>query len=236
MKKISMITGAMVFCLLIVSGCSNGGSTSTPSPDTLSPTVATDAKAVALSPDSLQLTWGAASDNIGVTKYEIYVGGVLLTSVETTTFLYKGLTPGTEYCCTVIAVDAAGNESAASDPPACATTPAVNDITLPTVTSTTPTDNAGNVAVDAVITVVFSEPMSEPTVTALSNFSCIASGGGAISDSVSYDFNTNTATFTPSLALVSSTIYTCRVSKNVTDTSGHGMSVDYVWSFRTVGP
>jgi Big-like domain-containing protein/fibronectin type III domain protein len=236
MKKIRMITGAMVCCLLIVSGCSNGGSTSTPPPDTLSPTVAANVKATAVSPDSILLSWEAASDNVGVTKYEIYVGGVLLTSVETTTYLYKGLAPGTEYCCTVRAIDAADNESAASDPPACATTPTVNDITLPTVTSTSPTDNAGNVTVDAVITVVFSEPMSGPTITAPSNFSCIASGGGAISDSVSYDINTNTATFTPSIALISSTIYTCRVSKSVTDTSGHGMSVDYFWSFRTAGP
>jgi len=36
--------------------------------------------------------------------------------------LYAGLAPSTEYCCTVKAIDAAGNESAPSAPPACATT------------------------------------------------------------------------------------------------------------------
>jgi methionine-rich copper-binding protein CopC len=124
---VSWATAGMFIVLL--SGC---GGSNTPT-DTTAPTIPTDVKAVVLSLNEIMLTWGTANDDVGVAQYEIYVGGYSLVSMAstTTTFLYTGLTPSTEYCCTVRAIDAAGNESALSDPPACAVTASVVDTTPP---------------------------------------------------------------------------------------------------------
>src|SRR5512143_901886 len=124
-----MATG---MCIL-ASACSRGG-TDTP-PDTASPSVPSNVQAVTLSPNVIVLTWNPSSDDAGVTQYEVYVGGVPIVSLPSTTtmFLYSDLTPSTEYCCTVRAIDAAGNESALSDPPACATTTPTADTTAPAV-------------------------------------------------------------------------------------------------------
>src|SRR5512143_1880884 len=139
-----MATGMCV----LASACSRGG-TDTP-PDTASPTVPSNVQAVTLSPNVIVLTWNPSSDDAGVTQYEVYVGGVPIVSLPSTTtmFLYSNLTPSTMYYCTVRALDAAGNESALSDPPACATTPPVADASAPTVSSTVPVNGALNVPVD----------------------------------------------------------------------------------------
>ncbi len=62
---------------------------------------------------SLTLTWSGATDNVGVTGYNVYQGTTLLTNTPVTGTSYNvtGLTAGTEYTFTVQAVDAAGNES-----------------------------------------------------------------------------------------------------------------------------
>ncbi|MGA5702559.1 fibronectin type III domain-containing protein [Peterkaempfera bronchialis] len=61
------------------------------------------------------LTWGRSTDNLGVTSYEIYQGGVKIHSVpgSQTTTLLTGLRPGTAYAFTVRARDAADNVSPA---------------------------------------------------------------------------------------------------------------------------
>jgi chitodextrinase len=60
------------------------------------------------------LTWAASTDNVGVTGYEVYRGGALITTVTSTTFTDAGLTPGTTYSYTIKAKDAAGNGSVSS--------------------------------------------------------------------------------------------------------------------------
>ncbi|WP_334078186.1 lytic polysaccharide monooxygenase [Paenibacillus sanfengchensis] len=66
---------------------------------------------------SIALMWNASSDNVGVTGYRIYRGGTLVQTVSGTTTSYSvtGLSANTSYSFTVKAVDAAGNESAASN-------------------------------------------------------------------------------------------------------------------------
>ena len=62
------------------------------------------------------LSWTASTDNVGVASYEIFQG---ITSCGTTTsnsINISGLTATTDYSMTVIAKDAAGNASPASDP------------------------------------------------------------------------------------------------------------------------
>ncbi len=60
-----------------------------------------------------QLSWNAATDEVGVTGYRIYRNGILRTTVTSLGHTEGGLTNGTEYAFGVAAIDAAGNESSA---------------------------------------------------------------------------------------------------------------------------
>lgn len=70
------------------------------------------------------LTWTASSDNVAVTGYEVYRGGVLVTTVATNTFTHTGLTPLSSNVYTIKARDLAGNTSAASPSTTVTTHPA----------------------------------------------------------------------------------------------------------------
>jgi cellulose 1,4-beta-cellobiosidase len=65
--------------------------------------------------NSASLTWTASTDNVGVTGYKVYRGGVLVGSPVGTSFAESGLTNGVAYLYTVKATDAAGNLSGASN-------------------------------------------------------------------------------------------------------------------------
>ena len=82
--------------------------------DTTPPTAPASPAAVALTSASILITWNAATDNVGVTGYDIYRNGTLLASPATTSFTDTGLAASTAYNYTVKAKDAAGNVSAAS--------------------------------------------------------------------------------------------------------------------------
>ncbi|MEN9324088.1 MAG: hypothetical protein RL699_1868 [Bacteroidota bacterium] len=60
---------------------------------------------------STNLSWTAATDNVGVTGYEVYQGATLKATVTTLTYAVTGLTAGTAYSFSVKAKDAAGNTS-----------------------------------------------------------------------------------------------------------------------------
>lgn len=79
--------------------------------DSEAPTVPTDLAADE-GDSEVVLTWTASTDNIAVTGYRVYRGGVLVASPTATTYTDATVTNGVEYSYTVSAVDAAGNESA----------------------------------------------------------------------------------------------------------------------------
>lgn len=64
---------------------------------------------------STNLSWTAATDNTGVTGYNVYQNGVLKTTTTTTSLAVTGLAATTTYNFYVTAKDAAGNVSAASN-------------------------------------------------------------------------------------------------------------------------
>ena len=85
-------------------------------PDTQKPTAPGNLRATDATENSIALAWNEASDNVGVTEYEVFQGSTSLGTVSGTTKLVTGLDADTEYTFTVVARDAAGNTSAASAP------------------------------------------------------------------------------------------------------------------------
>ena len=67
--------------------------------------------------DTVDLSWDASTDNIGVTEYLVFRNGVVIANVDgaETTFLVTGLAAGSHWF-QVRAVDAAGNESFKTPP------------------------------------------------------------------------------------------------------------------------
>ena len=61
---------------------------------------------------SIPLTWGASTDDVGVTGYRIDKAGTQVGTATQTGYTVTGLTCGTAYALTVRAYDAAGNLSA----------------------------------------------------------------------------------------------------------------------------
>lgn len=82
--------------------------------DTEAPSIPTNVMVSNETSNSISVSWTASTDNIVVAQYEVYVNGMLETSVNTTTTTITGLTPSTTYTFTVLAKDAAGNSSAQS--------------------------------------------------------------------------------------------------------------------------
>lgn len=101
-----------------------------PSGDTQAPTVPTNLSAATVTSSQINLSWTASTDNVGVTGYKIYRGGIQIGTSAANSYSNTGLSPSTTYIFTVSAYDASNNNSAQSSP-VTATTPAV---TLPDIT------------------------------------------------------------------------------------------------------
>ncbi|GAA1018597.1 hypothetical protein Aple_065510 [Acrocarpospora pleiomorpha] len=82
--------------------------------DTTAPSVPGNLRSTGTTSSSVSLAWNAATDNVGVTGYEVYRGGTQVATVTGTSHTDTGLTASTSYTYTVRARDAAGNRSAAS--------------------------------------------------------------------------------------------------------------------------
>lgn len=98
------------------SGGGSGDSQAPSAPGNLTSTGHTDS--------TVDLSWTASTDNIGVAGYEIYQGTQRVATTNTTTATITNLSPETTFTFTVKAKDAAGNVSASS-----------NDVTVTTESS-----------------------------------------------------------------------------------------------------
>ncbi|MDP4097243.1 lytic polysaccharide monooxygenase [Paenibacillus sp. P96] len=85
--------------------------------DTQAPTAPSNLRSTAATSSSIVLAWNASTDNVGVTGYTIYRDTTPVGSVAgtLTSYTVTGLSADTQYTFTVKAVDAADNESAASN-------------------------------------------------------------------------------------------------------------------------
>lgn len=82
--------------------------------DNTAPTTPTNLTSPSKTATTVNLTWTASTDNVGVTGYDIYNGTALEGSSTSTSYTVTGLAANTAYNFTVKAKDAAGNVSAAS--------------------------------------------------------------------------------------------------------------------------
>jgi chitodextrinase len=135
-----------------VSAPSNEASATTLAPggsDTQAPSAPGSLSATATSSTSAALSWSAATDNVGVLGYRIFRNGAEVGTSSTTGFNDIGLSPSTVYSYTVIAFDAAGNNSSTS-PSAIVTTPAGSqpDSQAPTAPGTLNAVATGSSSVD----------------------------------------------------------------------------------------
>ena len=102
-------------------------------------------------------------------------------------------------------------------------------ITAPTVISTDPPSNAIDVPLNKVITATFSMPMDPLTINS-STFT-LKKAGVPVAGTVTY--SVTTASFTPAVNLLSSSVYTATITTGAKNLAGVPLANDYVWSFTT---
>lgn len=102
---------------------SNTVTITTLAPDLIAPTPPTLSASLTTT-TTTTLSWSGATDNVGVTSYDVYRGATFVINTSATTYLVTGLTALTSYTFTVIAKDASSNSSIPSN--------AVTITTLPT--------------------------------------------------------------------------------------------------------
>jgi glucose/arabinose dehydrogenase len=85
--------------------------------DSQAPQPATSLRSTGHTATSVSLAWNAATDNVGVTGYDVYQHGQHMKTVDGSTLAttVDGLASNTEYDWTVLAKDAAGNVAQASN-------------------------------------------------------------------------------------------------------------------------
>jgi chitodextrinase len=98
-----------------VSPDSNEVSVIAASADTTAPSAPAGLAATGVTATSTTLSWGASTDNVGVTGYEVLRNGATVSTVTGTSSTVTGLSPSTAYTFQVKARDAAGNLSAGSN-------------------------------------------------------------------------------------------------------------------------
>ncbi len=84
------------------------------STDTTAPSAPTNLTATAISAGQINLSWTAATDNVGVASYLVFRNGSPVGYTNTTAFSDTGLTATTTYTYTLQALDTSGNNSAYS--------------------------------------------------------------------------------------------------------------------------
>jgi hypothetical protein len=128
---------------------SNTATASTQGNDTIPPTVPTNLTATGSSTTTIDLNWTASTDNFGVAGYKVFRDGgpTEIATVTTTSFSDTGLAVNSTHSYTVVAFDAANNQSGNSNS-ASATTQlagALVSLSLNPTTVTAPAPSTGTV-------------------------------------------------------------------------------------------
>jgi len=98
----------------------------------------------------------------------------------------------------------------------------------PLVVSVAPPNGSASVCSNAVVTAAFSEAMNVATI----NTATFTVTPG-VTGTVTHDASNTIFTFTPSSALVRSTVYTATITTGAQDLFGNALASAFVWSFTT---
>ena len=152
-----------------------------PVADILAPTAPTNLAVTGTTSSTVSLSWSAATDNVAVTSYDIFMDGVFKTSVSSSnlTATITGLSASTAYSFYVVAKDAAVNSSPASTTVNGTTTIVIPDTEIPTAPTnlavtgsssstvslswTASTDNIGVTSYDIYVNSTFKTTVSGTT-------------------------------------------------------------------------
>ncbi|KYC37737.1 hypothetical protein WA1_04255 [Scytonema hofmannii PCC 7110] len=111
------------------------------------------------------------------------------------------------------------------------------DTVPPTVTSTTPSNNATNVAIGTSVTATFNEAISPATINT-NTFELRNPANTVVPATVTYNETNRTATLIPTSPLAGNTTYTATLKGGTTeprikDLAGNALAANYTWSFTT---
>jgi hypothetical protein len=139
------------------------GNQSPPSSDHTPPAAPGQPTVTPLLPSLADVSWPAATDDTGVTTYELLQDGRRVAVTDQTHYRVSGLTPGGTYHFTVVARDAALNTSDPS-PAAAVTMPADHDLALnaPVTASSYSEPNTPQLAVDGDLTTRWAQGLGLP--------------------------------------------------------------------------
>jgi len=112
------------------------------------------------------------------------------------------------------------------------TTGSTSDTTAPKIVSTDPSDDATNVSTNKKISVTFDDVMDVATLKAKTIFLSQANGT-VVPASISYA--SKVAVLDPTNALAPNAVYTMKVTRGVTDSSGNALELSKTWTFTTAG-
>jgi hypothetical protein len=105
----------------------------------------------------------------------------------------------------------------------------------PTVISTIPANGATNVPANQAVSATFSMPMNPATINS-TTFMLTGPGTTPVAGLVAYAAIGNTLTFTPTVNLLTNTLYTATITTGAQNLAGTGLASNYVWTFTTVPP
>nr|WP_206305610.1 discoidin domain-containing protein [Actinacidiphila soli] len=139
------------------------GTPAAPNTDTQAPAAPGKPTVTPLLPGVADVSWPAATDNVGVTSYDVYQDGTRIANTDKTTTRVTGLKAQTAYSFTVVALDAALNKSDPS-PAATYTVPADNDLALnkPVTVSSYSDPNTPGLAVDGDLSTRWAQGLGLP--------------------------------------------------------------------------
>jgi hypothetical protein len=106
------------------------------------------------------------------------------------------------------------------------------DTTAPLVNATNPANGASSVGTNQSVVATFDKGMDSSTLTA-ATFTLMGPGVTPVSGTVTYSTIGDTATFTPSVPLLTGILYTATITTGVTDLSGNALASNFVWTFTT---
>jgi predicted small lipoprotein YifL len=243
MKKSSILSAVVLVVALLFTACGRMGPV--PPPDKTPPTVSSTIPAngtvnvpVDL-PGGILITFSKKMDASTINDQTITLADGqnsvpgLVTYTDTTSVPTAVLTPSSNLNPTTlykITVDINVKDSYGipmAAPHLCSFgTGTVSDTIPPTIVATTPRNGDIGVMPNAALSVTFSEPVDQQTISFM-----LSTGSTTIPCTMSY--SGTTAVFTPLNILASTTPYTATVSAGVKDLAGNAMSNSYIWSFTT---